>query len=237
MTEIGIFSSGTNPTATTSDSRTLFTFTEGEGWEHHTSTDSVLVSGPVAPGTNTAITFISNTSGTINTLSTNTAAQDVFTLNSTNSLFDADAHKLSNAKPRNLSNFIVVRGDLSNINTANTVWTATDQPHIHLTNQRFGFDANSSIDQLKLAFSVINRNPLSTANAAVAPDNLYVMVEFSSSESETDSENQYARMQVALTASDFSNGTNTRYFVATKTFGELLTSTGFTWDAVKVVNI
>ena len=229
MTEIGIFSSGTNPTAATSDSRALFSFTESEGWEHHTST-ATLVTSP------TVFSF-NSTTGVINTTSTATASEDVFTLNSTSSLFDADPHNISNAKPRNLSNFIVVRGDLSSIDTTNTVWTATDQPHIHLTNQRFGFDANSSIDQLKLAFSVINRNPVSTANAAVAPDNLYAMVEFSSSESETDAENQYARMQVALTASDFNNGTNTRYFVATKTFGELLTSTGFTWDAVRVVKV
>jgi hypothetical protein len=228
MTEIGVFSSGTNPTATTSDSRAVFTFTEGEGWEHHAAT-SVLVTSPIQ--------FQSNVSGTVNTASTLTASEDVFTLNSTNSLFDADAHKISNAKPRNLSNFIMVRADLSEINTSSALWTATGQPHIHLTNQRFAFDANSSIDQLKLAFSVINRNPLSGANAAVSPDNLYVMVEFSSSESETDSENQYARMQLTLTSTDFNNSTGTRYFVATKTFGELLTSVGFTWDSVKVVKI
>ncbi|MCF8135657.1 MAG: hypothetical protein K9J32_09250 [Synechococcus lacustris] len=229
MTEIGIFSSGTNPTATTSDSRAVFTFTEGEGWEHHTSVSTTLVTS--------ATQFQSSNVGTVNTASTLTASEDVFTLNSTNSIFDADAHKLSNAKPRNLSNFIIIRGDLSNINTSGAVWTATGEPHIHLTNQRFAFDANSSIDQLKLAFSVINRNPLSGANAAVSPDNLYVMVEFSSSESETDSENQYARMQLTLTSTDFNNSTGTRYFVATKTFGELLTSVGFTWDSVKVVKI
>jgi hypothetical protein len=229
MTEAAIFSSGTNPIASLSDSRSLYSFSEGEGWENHNVTATAITTFTSAS--------IANVNGVINTTSTTIANLTAFALDSTDAMFDSDGHKYTNSKPRLLSNFIVVRGDLSEINTASTTWTAVDQPHIHIQNQRFGFGVNSSTDQLKLAFSVINRNPILTANAAVAPDNVYVMIEFSTSESETEADNQYARMQVELSSTDFANVNGSRYFVSTKTLGELATSVGFSWEAVRIVKV
>jgi hypothetical protein len=314
MTEAAIFSSGTNPIASLSDSRSLYSFSEGEGWEKHNVTATAI--------TTFTATSIANVNGVINTGNGNIANLTAFALESTDAMFDSDGHKYTNSKPRLLSNFIVVRGDLSEINTASTTWTAVDQPHIHIQNQRFGFGVNSSTDQLKLAFSVINRNPILTANAAVAPDNAYVMIEFSDSENQTDgilsttgtvgtvsgtgpytanitgmsstngfyvgqlitatagtgsfgagvmtvtsiasntsinisstatftagtitnilgtaggvSNNQYARMQVALSSTNFANVNGSRYFVSTKTLGELATSAGFSWESVKLVKV
>jgi len=314
MTEAAVFSSGTNPIASLSDSRSLYSFSEGEGWENHNVTATAI--------TTFTATSIANVNGVINSGNGTIANLTAFALESTDAMFDSDSHKSTNSKPRLLSNFIVVRGDLSEINTTSTTWTAVNQPHIHIQNQRFGFGVNSSIDQLKLAFSVINRNPMLTANAAVAPDNAYIMIEFSDSENQTDgilsttgtigtvsgtgpytanitgmsstngfyvgqlitatagtgsfgagvmtvtsivsetsinisstatftagtitnnlgtavgvSNNQYARMQVALSSTDFANVNGSRYFVSTKTLGELATSAGFSWEAVKLVKV
>jgi hypothetical protein len=230
MTEAAVFSSGTNPIATLSDSRPIYAFSEGEGWEEHEDESATAI-------TTFTATSIANVNGVINTLNTTIANLTAFALDSTDAMFDADAHKLANSKPRLLSNFIVVRGDLSQIDTTGSTWTAIDAPHIHIQNQRFGFGVNSSTDQLKLAFSVINRNPISGANAAVAPVNAYVMVEFSTSEAEVEADNQYARMQIQLSSTDFANVNGSRYFVSTKTLGELATSVGFSWEAVRLVKV
>jgi hypothetical protein len=229
MTEAAIFSSGTNPIASLSDSRSLYSFSEGEGWENHNVTATAI--------TTFTSTSIANANGVINTLNTTIANLTAFALDSTDAMFDSDGHKFTNSKPRLLSNFIVVRGDLSEINTTASTWTTNNTPHIHIQNQKFGFGVNSSTDQLKLAFSVINRNPILTANAAVAPDNAYVMIEFSTSESEVEANNQYARMQVELSSTDFANVNGSRYFVSTKTLGELATSVGFSWEAVRLVKV
>jgi hypothetical protein len=229
MTEAAIFSSGTNPIASLSDSRSLYSFSEGEGWETHNVTATAI--------TTFTTTSIANTNGVINTLNTTIANLTAFALDSTDAMFDSDGHKFTNSKPRLLSNFIVVRGDLSEINTTASTWTTNNTPHIHIQNQRFGFGVNSSTDQLKLAFSVINRNPILTANAAVAPDNAYVMIEFSTSEAEVEADNQYARMQIQLSSTDFANVNGSRYFVSTKTLGELATSVGFSWEAVRLVKV
>lgn len=235
MTEAAVFSSGTNPIASSSDSRSLYSFSENEGWEYHTDT-AIKV---------TTATGIGNVAGAVNTIGTTTfngsstsiGNLTAFALESTEAMFDADPHVYTNSKPRVLSNFIVLRGDLSAIDTSSTTWTASSQPHIHIQNQRFGFGVNASTDQLKLAFSVINRNPVIGANAAVDPDNIYVMIEFSTAESEVESDNQYARMQVQLSSTDFADVDETRYFVSTKTLGELATSAGFSWDAVRIAKI
>lgn len=229
MTEAAVFSSGTNPIASLSDSRPIYAFSEGEGWEYHNVTATAI--------TTFTTTSIANVNGVINTLNTTVANLTAFALDSTDAMFDSDGHKFTNSKPRLLSNFIVVRGDLSEINTTASTWTTNNTPHIHIQNQRFGFGVNSSTDQLKLAFSVINRNPILTANAAVAPDNAYVMIEFSTSEAEVEADNQYARMQVELSSTDFANVNGSRYFVATKTLGELATSIGFSWEAVRLVKV
>ena len=229
MTEAAIFSSGTNPIASLSDSRPIYAFSEGEGWENHNVTATAI--------TTFTTTSIANVNGVINTLNTTIANLTAFALDSTDAMFDSDGHKFTNSKPRLLSNFIVVRGDLSEINTTASTWTTNNTPHIHIQNQRFGFGVNSSTDQLKLAFSVINRNPILTANAAIAPDNAYVMIEFSTSEAEVEADNQYARMQIQLSSTDFANINGSRYFVSTKTLGELATSVGFSWEAVRLVKV
>lgn len=232
ITELGIFPSETNPIASGSDSRLLYTFSQGEGWEYHGSTTSAIGTGYVST---TATGLFQNIIGYSGTTFFDTVA---FTRNSTDQVFQADFNKNANVKPRNLASFIAVRGGLSNLGdpaSSTTEWVSTNQPHIHIKNQSFAFDNNSSSDELKLSFSVANVNP--NANSAVSPLKLHLLVEFSSAGDETGTTTSYAKMQTTLSASDFANATGTRYFVATEALGDLIVGQSFSWESINLVKV
>lgn len=104
--------------------------------------------------------------------------------------------------------------------------------HIHLTGTQVDFSKNSPGDELKLAFSVINKDGTSSSS----PDRVRVLVEFSSSDATDSGEN--ARFEV-----DMINGTgegeydldSNRYHVITKQLQDLYTTPGFNWNAVTIV--
>lgn len=57
ITEIGIYSAGSNPSAIGNDSRIIYAFGQNEQWEHHTSSESVQIApaynyGPLDPVSN-----------------------------------------------------------------------------------------------------------------------------------------------------------------------------------------
>ena len=43
ITEVGIYSAGSNPSAGAYDSKTVFAFTTGENWQHHTAAASTAI--------------------------------------------------------------------------------------------------------------------------------------------------------------------------------------------------
>jgi hypothetical protein len=106
--------------------------------------------------------------------------------------------------------------------------------HIHLTGTQVDFSKNSPGDELKLAFSVINKDGTSSSS----PDKVRVLVEFSSSDT-TDS-GEHARFEA-----DMINGTgegeydldSNRYHVITKQLQQLYTTPGFNWNAVSIVKV
>jgi hypothetical protein len=106
--------------------------------------------------------------------------------------------------------------------------------HIHLTGIRLDLDNNAGSDELKLAFSIVNKTgaPKNSPEASVSqPDNVRVIVEFASSEELTA---QFARFEVDLDGSDFADG---RYVVVTKKLEELYKTSNFSWDGVSIVKI
>ena len=106
--------------------------------------------------------------------------------------------------------------------------------HIHLTGTQVDFTKNSPTDEIKLAFSIINKDGTSGSS----PDRVRVLVEFSSSDATDSGEN--ARFEV-----DMINGTSVgqydldsnRYHVITKQLQDLYTTPGFNWSAVTIVKI
>ena len=293
ISEIGIFSAGSNSAAGAYDSRTILSFTQAENWQYHTSTET------------TAINTITQALDSPNDDNIITVVDSVFQANSDNSIFYKASRADRYERCRFLNNIIAINGadaDLTketNITDAsgngtriiytterehnlkvgdsvtvtgvdpvnynitglvNTVPSLTtfsllsDQigafvsggsttvnhfyiedgsNHIHLSGIQTDFSKNSPIDELKLAFSVINKN----GSSASSPDIVRVLVEFA----EADSPNvEYARFEA-----DLVKGTdpgeydlvNNRYWVITKQLQELFTTSNFSWNLVNVVKI
>lgn len=224
MTEIGIYPSGTNPVAGVADSRILFNFSDTERWEFHSDTTEQATS---------KITGLGNSStGAISAASTD----HMLLANSSDPIFNVYDRLIKKEQPRFELKTIMVRGNTSGLNTSASTWTLVtneekpdNQAHIHHTNVNFTFDQNTSEDQLKLAFSVI---PSTASSSTAGFPNVKIMVQFSSSETLSDSE--YANMQIDLPGSTFDNS---RYYVATKTLSELKKTANFQWSGVNTIKV
>jgi len=241
ITEVGIFSAGANPSVGAFDSRVLYTFGSAEGWEQHTSAGSLeeieyvfeggpldVYVGPEIPGQEDEPDVIA-------------VQQPVFYTNADNTIFNNEGRVIKNERCRFLNETIVIAGDTSILELDSEVGMVAAEgsaSHIHLTDARINLNRNAPSDELRLAFSVINKNGTLNTN----PDNVKILMEFSSSET-TDS-GEHARFFVniddasfdgtALASQDFSTN---RYVVSSKELQELSYTTFFNWESVSVVKI
>ena len=223
ITEIGIYSSGSNPTAGAYDSKPIYSFTKTENWEYHTASAAVTVPTVIQPlGAEPNIDDIAQTS-------------PVFQTNADNRTLLNESRIARYESCRYLNNVIFIAGDESTLSLSGSrMVPAAGSNHIHLTGASIDFNRNAASDELRFAFSVVNKN----AYDSVEPSRVKVLVEFASSDS--DSATSYAQLQV-----DIQNGTgtgqqdfeNNRYVIVTKPIKDLVKSTAFTWDSVTVVKI
>ena len=221
ITEVGIFSARSNPSAGAYDSKTVFSFTSVENWNYHTSTAS------------TAITTISTALDASNDNIISTALK-VFQTNADNSIFYKASRANRYERCRFLNNVILMRGDDATLTVTDGHFTiGTGSNHIHYTKPSANFSQNSPTDELRLAFSVINKD----GDSSLAPDTVRILVDFASTDSGS---GEYARFEAEVT-----NGTGegeydlteNRYIVISKQLQELYTSANFTWNAVTVAKI
>jgi hypothetical protein len=226
ITEIGIFSSGTNPSAGSSDSKALFTITEGEGWEYHDQ-EAPRAIPVVTKGLNQNTLKPADIDFKIKTdTSVDEIMPTVFFANASNTVFESGERIKRNERCRFLDNMVMIRGDEGDID-GDLVENTTSSNHIHLTGINVPLDKNAPEDQIKLALSVINRE-----EDAGNPDEVRIIMEFRSTESATTSA-QFATFRTKIT--DFSDG---RYFVITKQLQELQPSSiNLTWSSIGVVKI
>ena len=230
ITEVGIFSAGSNPSAGAYDSKNVFAFTNTENWQYHTSSSAVAI-----PIITTPLDEEDD-----NIITTNDA---VFQSNADNPIFYKPARVNRYERCRFLNNTIFIKGNDSNLTISEDSGPTEDRfvieagsNHIHLTGSNVDFDKNSPIDELKLAFSLINKN----GDSISIPDTVRVLVDFASTDAGT---GEYARFEAEINhgtsgnpnlVQDFSSN---RYFIVTKQLQQLYTSANFTWDAVTVVKI
>jgi hypothetical protein len=213
ITEIGLFSAGANPTVLR-DSKQVFVFSTSENWEYHGATAAAAL-----PIKSERLDSLSPSTGDMDTFS-----DPAFFAKAENEFFNLTTRLARQERPRYLNDSILTVGNLSGtITTGAGAWSSSSGFHIHLTNVSFDLDKNSSTDELRLAFSVINKN---TTDAA--PSTVTVYIEFSDSH---DGAN-YAQFQYtdSVTPDD-------RYIVATSELGELYKTAGFTWEAVTTAKI
>jgi hypothetical protein len=229
ITEIGVYSAGSNPSAGAFDSKTVFAFTQGENWQYHTSSAALPIPTITSPLDEDDDNIISTT-------------DKVFQTNADNSIFFKSPRPERYERCRFLNNIIMIRGDDSDLtidsstgNSAGHFVVETGSNHIHLTGADVNFTRNSIKDELRLAFSLISKN----GNSSAVPDTVRILVTFS--ETDTENSGEFASFEAELENGSGTGGTydfeNNRYFVITKRLEELYQSSGFTWNAVTVVKI
>ncbi len=223
ISEAGVFSAGSNPTAAGIDSRILNTFTTNENWEYHGVSSAVSITTP------TQLIYDENT-GIID----KSIAGMSFVIDNTNALFSDTNRSSLLETPRMLQSSIAVSTGMSVLDRSGDVWSGVSQPHIHLIGKQYLFDRNSSSDDLRLAISLLAVDP-----TASLPNNTYIMIEFSSDETESGAASDYAKAQISIAGSEFilQNSVKNRYLTKSVSLGSLVKSSGFNWAAVDIVKV
>lgn len=221
ITEVGIYSAGSNPAAGSYDSKIVYAFIPDENWEYHTATSAGamdIIYSPLDNDTNNNVID---------------QPKSVFQTNADNRIFTNQSRIDRYERCRFFNNIVVMSGDSSNLEIApvtGRLVPATGSEHIHLAGANLDFNRNAPSDALKFAFSVVNKDGLSTNN----PDSVRVLLSFASTD--VHGTGQSAQFEIVLNSEDYDFETQ-RYFIATKNLGDLIKSTGFTWASVDVVQI
>ena len=227
ISELGVYSSGTNPAATDNQSKNIFLFARSENWIYQTdgSSSSIpvhseelsKVDGSVPPGAQAS---------SINVV------EPVFQANADDPLLVSPIRTGRNERPRFLNSAVFMRGDLSQvdgtseetvaINSANTDYLELNAVNLNL--QKY-----SSQDEIRLAFSVINKEETTSS-----PNIVNIILEFVNPGS--GNEYEYARLKASLSAVNDDFGNN-RYFVVSKKLEELEKSAGFSWQEATTARV
>jgi hypothetical protein len=230
ITEVGIFSAASNPAAGAFDSRVVYSFSDTDNWRYsidgESPTNIFVEYGPLDGESNNG-----------NIIQT----PKVFATNADNRIFTDEDRVGRNERCRFLNNIIAMRGDTSTLsyNPQGTMVGTTGSDYIILDPTVIDFTKNSPLDELKLAFSVVNK----TANSLVVPDNVKILLQFSHTVSNVGV--QYANFEVDIDNTGYVSGTsvnehnfqNNRYVVVSKTFQELNKSLRFNWAEVTTAKI
>lgn len=220
ITEIGIYPSERNNSVGTEPSRIMFGFEQSENWLFHNTTTSVISQLPIQQSRLDNTTKIGNIEVT----------DKFFQTYPDNATFLFEQRLNRQEQTRYLSNTVILRGDVSALDDT-TCLPSGDEDHIHITGVDLSFldKVNPALDQIKLAFSVINKNL-----AGEDPTKIKVLVEFANSE---DSESAaYARLIFNTVGDDTFDPLN-RYVVTSKNISELSKSSNFNWSLVSTIKI
>jgi len=231
ITEIGLYSAGSNPSAGAYDSKTVFAFTTAENWQYHTEAAATainLYSSPLDDPEDDNIIAV---------------ADPVFQTNADNSIFYKSSRASRYERCRFLNNIIFIQGDDADLTISEDSGPTQDRfvieagsNHIHLTGANVDFTRNSPTDELKLAFSLVNKD----GDSSAIPETVRILVDFASTD---DGSGEFARFEAEINHGTSGNPelvqdfeTN-RYFVVTKQLQDLYTSANFTWNAVTIVKM
>jgi hypothetical protein len=240
ITEVGIFSAASNPAAGAFDSRVVYSFSDTDNWRYSIDGESPVNIVPKYEPLDG-----NSANGVINVVDENLQPLKVFATNADNRIFTDEDRVGLNERCRFLNNIIAMRGDTSDIeyNLQGSMVGATGSDSIVLDPTTIDFTKNSPLDELKLAFSVVNKTPGTEQVPAIAPDNVKILLQFSHNLANQGV--QYAKFAVDIDNTGYANGTsennhdfeNNRYVVVSKTFQELDKSLRFNWAEVTTARI
>lgn len=219
ITEVGIWSAGSNTLAGAYDSRMIFNFSQN--WYRHDSSGTISTPSTVTLGT-------ALSSDNINTTET------IFYSLSNDILFQNKTRKLRREGPRHLNTTLLMKGNQSTITpktngpswtTANIIgdWVGTGT-HIHINDINFDISGNSASDLLKLAFSVVDRTV-----TEIPLTDVKILMEFFKNEATTTA--NYATMQIYVPGAAYNNVqylNNNKYFVASAEVGQSIDYSNYT---------
>jgi hypothetical protein len=233
ITEVGIYSAGSNPEAGIADSKLLRSFSDLENWEYHTQSgvsEILRISESLDNGTN--VIFPLDEEG-------EETGYPAFRASSDNPTFLYEDRISRHEVPRFLDSSIIVRGDTANIainNEGSLVPDDSTSAHIHLTGTSFTLDQNAPTDELKFAFSLINRegeDPEDEYQSINDPEEIRIVLEFASNEG-GDSQSAFLEINLVDGENGIDFGQN-RYFVITKQLQDLRSTIGFSWSQVNII--
>ena len=236
ISEIGLYSAGSNPSAGVYDSKTIFAFTTTEGWQYTTSAATTAIepfTSPLDGGNGNIINIVDEISG---------LEPPVFKTNADNTIFFNPSRASRYERCRFLNNVILIRGDQADLTLSSESDETLDHfviesgsNHIKLTGANIDLSRNSPKDELKLAFSLVSRD----GNSASIPETIRILVEFSSPDG-----TQYARFEAELNQGSSGNLENSiadfetnRYFVISKELQDLYKTENFSWEIATVIKI
>jgi len=231
ISEVGIYSAGANPSAGAYDSRSLFAFTVNENWEYHRDSGAGSLEVKYSPLDDADNDNIINDFN--QTIGNQTFIAKVFQTNSDNRIFTNENRISRYERARFYNNIVMLRGDVSALTVSGGhLSIGTGSNHIHLLGTSLDFNKNAPTDEIKLAFSIINKDP----DPSIVPDEVRILLEFAEDDSVNPTDKQWARFEIVMSANDY-DFANNRYYVITKQLQELYKSTGFTWNNVSIIKI
>lgn len=232
ISEIGIFSARSNPSASGRDSRILYTFTESENWQYHDETTSSGLGSVVIEPLYDENEESGTSGGDI--IDANIRSTPAFMVASDNILFSSDSRSGRYEGGRYLNTMVMVPGDMSYLEFDQNKMrvkpkdTQYHGSHIHYLGINLNLQKNSSEDLIKTAFTIVNKDGTSLDD----PDKVWIMLEFSSTDSARPV--NYARLPILVTNSEISLN---RYVVDTQPLSNMETSENFSWSDVSVLKI
>jgi hypothetical protein len=157
----------------------------------------------------------------------------VFQTNSDNKIFTNSDRVARYERCRFLNSIIAISGDNSNItvNAGNHLIAESGSNFIQLSDTSIDFSKNSPTDELRLAFSVVNKN----GEAVTVPDEARVLIEFSSTG--TFGSGTWARFEARVVNNSENNFAENRYFVVSKQLQDLYKSDNFSWSEINTIRI
>lgn len=211
ITEIGIYSAGSNPSAVGYDSRTLYAFTREEPWKYD---EQVLYTqdSPLDKGL------------TSNDLHPDYQQKPVIQTNATNKIFANLGRQERSEQARYLNNMVMLASNFSNLSGSTLAGVSLANKEKISLSTKIDLSQNSPLDELRLAVSVVDVD----SDADVAPNRVRVVAEFT-----TIDNSGSIRFNFESTAGNLADS---RYQVLSTTIGSGVVTGNFIWSKVNNVN-
>lgn len=225
ITELALYSAGSNQYAVGFDSRVLYYFSRQEPWRLG-ELPLVAIDKPLDEN---------NNSNNIDQFEDDDELEPrplVFQTNATNKIFSNASRQDRDEQSRFLNNMVLLRGDFSSLDENGDILGSSN--YISLSPISINLDKNAPTDKIKISLSVINREGNLIDEEPAQPSKVQVLVEFVT----TNNESAKFTAEISSTAvggeADFSS---TRYYVLSSDLQDIEKTSGFLWSQVNSLKV